>query len=105
MTDCEVRQTTIQDQNAVKADLLQYHLTKRITLAGQPQPEDWTQLVVEGYTFVVNMRSDSERAAIEEQNAVNAGLRYLHLDLPAYELEEDHLAQFNRVLNEAGNGR
>jgi uncharacterized protein (TIGR01244 family) len=75
-----------------------YSLDERLTLAGQPQPDDWAQLAAEGYQVVINMRSDPARAATQQQNAEAVGLRYIHLPLPAYELEAEHLATFHAVM-------
>ncbi len=83
---------------AQKADLLRYDIDERLTLAGQPQPEDWAALAAEGFQVVINMRSDPERAATQQQNAEAAGLRYIHLPLPVYELEPEHLEQYHQTL-------
>lgn len=81
-----------------------YAITSRLTLAGQPQPGDWAGLSAEGFDVVINMRSDPERAAPQQQQASAAGLRYLHLPLPAYELEPEHLAAFHEIM-QAQQGR
>lgn len=78
--------------------LIRYDIDGRLTLAGQPQPEDWAALAAEGFAAVVNMRSDPERAATQARGAEAAGLRYLHLPLPAYELEPEHLAAFHAAM-------
>lgn len=78
--------------------LIRYDIEPDLTLAGQPQPDDWAALAAEGFQVVINMRSDPERAAIEQRNAEAAGLRFLHLALPAYELETEHLAVFHATL-------
>lgn len=83
---------------AQRADLLRYDIDERLTLAGQPQPEDWAALAAEGFQVVINMRSDPERAASQQQNAEAAGLRYIHLPLPVYELEPEHLEQYHQTL-------
>ncbi|HWQ14875.1 MAG TPA: protein tyrosine phosphatase family protein [Roseiflexaceae bacterium] len=80
------------------AGLKRYEIDGRLTLAGQPQPEDWEALAAEGFAVVINMRSDPERAADQQRRAEGAGLRYIHLPLPAYELEPEHLATFHQVL-------
>lgn len=81
-----------------KADLIRYDIDERLTLAGQPQPEHWATLAAEGFQVVINMRSDPERAATQQQNAEAAGLRYIHLPLPVYELEPEHLEQYHQTL-------
>jgi uncharacterized protein (TIGR01244 family) len=83
---------------AQKADLIRYDIDERLTLAGQPQAEDWAALAAEGFQVVINMRSDPERAAIQQRNAESAGLRYIHLPLPVYELEPEHLEQYHQTL-------
>lgn len=83
---------------AQKAGLLRYDIDERLTLAGQPQPEHWAALAAEGFQVVINMRSDPERAATQQQNAEAAGLRYIHLPLPVYELEPEHLEQYHQTL-------
>lgn len=80
------------------AGLIRYDIGDRLTLAGQPQPIDWTALATEGFGLVINMRSDTERARLQQAAAEAAGLRYIHLPLPAYELEPEHLATFHILL-------
>src|SRR5512145_2993656 len=87
-----------------RAGLIRYEIDKRLTLAGQPQPEDWARLAAEGFEVVVNMRSDPARAAIQQRGAEAAGLRYIHLPLPAYELEPEHLAAYHETM-QAQSGR
>ncbi|HMO56588.1 MAG TPA: protein tyrosine phosphatase family protein [Roseiflexaceae bacterium] len=87
-----------------RAELIRYTIDDRLTFAGQPQPEDWAALAAEGFDTVINMRSDAERAAMQQQSAVAAGLRYIHLPLPVYELEPQHLAEYHELLA-AQNGR
>ncbi len=76
----------------------EYVITPGLTLAGQPQPPDWASLRAEGYTRVINMRSDPARSQLEETNATAAGLDYLFLPLPAYALEPEHMADFHQAL-------
>ena len=78
--------------------LSRYDIDERLTLAGQPQPQDWGPLASEGFQVVINMRSDPTRAALQQRNAEMAGLRYIHLPLPAYELEAEHLATFHALM-------
>jgi uncharacterized protein (TIGR01244 family) len=81
-----------------RGDLIRYEIDDRLTLAGQPQPEDWATLAAEGFAVVINMRGDAERAAVQQHVAEAAGLRYIHLPLPAYELEPEHLATFHELM-------
>jgi uncharacterized protein (TIGR01244 family) len=87
------------DQPATnRASFIRYDISSELTLAGQPQPADWEAIAAEGFGVVVNMRSDAERAAMQQQRAEAAGLRYIHLPLPAYELEPEHLAIYHDAL-------
>lgn len=81
-----------------RGGLCRYEIDERLTLAGQPQPEDWARLAAEGFQVVINMRGDAERAAAQQRAAQAAGLRYIHLPLPAYELEPEHLAAFHALM-------
>jgi uncharacterized protein (TIGR01244 family) len=73
-------------------------VTAEFILAGQPQIDDWDRLIEDGFDAVINMRSDPERAAEQGENARQAGLSYTHLNLPAYELEPEHIQQFEDVI-------
>jgi uncharacterized protein (TIGR01244 family) len=87
-----------------RGTLRRYDIDAHLTLAGQPQAEDWDRLAAEGFEVVVNMRSDPERAAVQQRVAEATGLRYIHLPLPAYELEPAHLAAFHALM-QAETGR
>ena len=102
-TDCEVRQQTLQEQVEERqgTTMVEYVLPNGIVLAGQPQPEDWDTLAARGFTLVVNMRSDPERAAVQAANAEGANIASVHLPLPAYELEPVHLEAFREVVARA----
>lgn len=78
--------------------LKRYDIAQHLTLAGQPMPEDWEALAAEGFRVVINMRSAPERAAAQQIEAERAGLHYIHLPLPAYELEPSHLALFHQLM-------
>ncbi|HET9221695.1 MAG TPA: protein tyrosine phosphatase family protein [Roseiflexaceae bacterium] len=81
-----------------RGGLIRYEIDERLTLAGQPQPEDWALLAAEGFPVVINMRGDPTRAVLQQRNAETAGLRYIHLPLPAYELQAEHLATFHALM-------
>lgn len=82
--------------------LIRHDIDGRLTLAGQPQPQDWPQLAAEGFQVIINVRSDPERAAAQRRSAAAAGFQqYVHLPLPAYELEREHLAAFHQALQAA----
>jgi uncharacterized protein (TIGR01244 family) len=93
-------------QNRVAAaSMRSYAVTPAVLLAAQPQIEDWASLAAEGYTTVLNLRGDSERAAIQGQNAAAAGLRYIHKPWPAYELEREHIEELAEILADPATGR
>lgn len=89
----------------VNATMRSYAVTPQVLLAAQPQIEDWATLAAEGYTTVLNLRGDSERAAMQGQNAEAAGLRYIHKPWPAYELEREHIEEFVDILENPATGR
>lgn len=86
-------------------EMVEYPISDRVVLAGQPQPEDWPELVHRGFGTIINVRSDAGRAVYQAQQAQAAGLVYLHLPLPVYELEQEHLATFNQVLRNTNHGK
>jgi uncharacterized protein (TIGR01244 family) len=86
-------------------DMAEYPVTDRLVLAGQPQAQDWPALIRRGFGTVVNIRSDPDRAADQARQAEAAGLNYIHLPLPAYELEPEHLATFTGVIARANSGK
>lgn len=85
--------------------MAQYPISDNLVLAGQPGPADWAKLAQQGFTTVLNIRQDADRAAEQAQLAQAAGLRYIHLPLPAYELEPEHVAEFDRIINQPDNGK
>jgi uncharacterized protein (TIGR01244 family) len=87
------------------AALRSYVVTPDVLLAAQPQVEDWTRLAGEGYTTVLNLRSDPERAAEQGRNAAAAGLSYLHRPWPAYQLEREHVDELATILASPKTGR
>jgi uncharacterized protein (TIGR01244 family) len=84
--------------------LLAYPIAPGVLLAGQPAPQDWARLAAAGFRTILNLRSDPARASSQALLAEAAGLRYLHLPLPAYELEPEHLETFHQRLSEARAG-
>lgn len=85
--------------------MVEYPVSDRVVLAGQPQAGDWPELARRGFSAVINIRSDAGRAAEQAEQARAAGLDYIHLPLPAYELEPEHLAVFNQTLRNANHGK
>ncbi len=84
--------------------MLTYRINDRVVLAGQPEPDEWAEVAEQGYRTVINMRSDPERAAVEGHNAEQAGLTYMHLPLPTYEIEPEHISSFRAAIEQAGEG-
>lgn len=78
-----------------------YPISDQFVMAGQPQPDDWRRLAADGFDLVINIRNDPQRAAVQAESARQAGLDYVHLPIPAYELEGPHLAEFNQLMTTA----
>ncbi len=104
MTDEQMPCGVLQQQTE-QSELHCYAITEQVLLAAQPQPDDWQRLAAQGYHTIVNIRSDPERAAAQQQAAEQAGLRYIYMPVPAYELEAEHLAQIAHVLDAPEIGR
>jgi len=87
------------------ANLHAYAVTPEVLLAAQPQAGDWASLVAQGYTTVLNLRSDPERAAEQARSAEAAGLHYFHRPWPAYQLEREHIDELASILEAPASGR
>ena len=87
------------------SNLVTFAVTDKIILAGQPEPEDWVRLAQQGFSLVVNVRSDPQRAAAQADKAHAEGLAYQHLTVPAYELETAHIQAFRDALAAAAEGK
>lgn len=85
--------------------MVEFSITEQVVLAGQPQPDDWQKLARRGFSTVINIRSDPERAACQAKKAKAAGLNYIYLEVPAYEMEPEHIDAFNNVLNNVNHGK
>ena len=85
--------------------MVEFPVNDRVVLAGQPQPGDWARLAQRGFSTVINIRNDSGRAAAQSKKAEAEGLHYIHLKVPAYELEPEHIETFNRILQQTGPGK
>ncbi len=85
--------------------MVEFPVTDQVVLAGQPQPDDWQRLAQRGFSTVINIRSDPERAAAQAKKAEAAGLHYAYLNVPAYEMEPEHIEAFNNVLNGVNHGK
>lgn len=94
----EKRCRALQDIVAAgKARLIMHPISDDIVLAGQPQPEHWPELA-DNFDLVINMRTDPELAEEQAENAAEAGLPTIHLPLPTYELEKEHIEAFHHLL-------
>ncbi len=87
------------------SELRSHAVTADVLLAAQPQIEDWARLAAQGYQTVINLRGDAERAAVQQQNAEAAGLRYLYRPWPAYELEREHIDELAALVEATETGR
>ena len=85
--------------------MVEFSVTEQVILAGQPQPDDWQKLAERGFSTVINIRSDPERAVCQSKSAKAAGLNYIYLEVPAYEMEPEHIDAFNNVLNSVNHGK
>lgn len=94
----ELRCGSLQAHTAAQRTVVEYTVGDGVILAGQPQPEDLPELAQQGVRSVINLRRDVERSEREAINAAAAGLDYLHLPLPAYELEPQHLTEFQDAI-------
>ncbi|MBI1298092.1 hypothetical protein GC175_24420 [bacterium] len=94
----EFRCGSLQEHVAAQRTVVEYTVGDGVILAGQPQPEDLPELARQGVRSVINLRRDVERSDREANNAAAAGLDYLHLPLPAYELEPQHLVEFQDAI-------
>ncbi len=82
-----------------------YPVSDRLVMAGQPSSKDWTRLAESGFQTVVNIRRDPIRAREQAEQAKAAGLRYIHLPLPAYALEAGHIEAFDAIISHPDNGK
>jgi uncharacterized protein (TIGR01244 family) len=85
--------------------LAEYPVSEQLVMAGQPRPDDWTCLAQRGFQTVVNIRRDPARAHEQAVRAAAAGIRYIHLPLPAYELEPEHIKSFDAIISDRNNGK
>lgn len=104
MSSCQKLQAHVRAPLLADSPLLTYQVTDRVVLAGQPEPDDWARLARHGVALIINVRSDPQRAAAQAQSAAAAGLAYVHLNVPAYELETEHVAAFEQALQQADAG-
>ena len=58
--------------------MVEFPITEQVVLAGQPQLDDWQKLARRGFSTVINIRSDPERAACQAKKSESGRLE-LHL--------------------------
>jgi uncharacterized protein (TIGR01244 family) len=87
------------------SSMAEYEISKQLVMASQPQPKDWGLLAQRGFNTIVNIRQDPTRAAEQAETARAAGLKYIHLPLPAYDLEPEHIKTFHEIITDPGNGK
>lgn len=104
MTSHQASCDALHEQTAA-APLRSYPVTSEVLLAAQPQIDDWQWFAAAGYQTVLNLRGDAERAAAQQANAEAAGLRYIHVPWPAYELEAEHVAELARIVESPDTGK
>ncbi len=102
---CNKLQARVMAQVLEGSNLIAHRVTDSVYLGGQPEREDWQRLANEGFSLVINVRSDPERAAAQAQSARAVGLDYVHLQIPVYELESEHLQAFVAALAQASQGK
>lgn len=103
--NCDKLRTRVTTPLLPGSQLISYQVTDNIFLAGQPEVEDWQRLADQDFKLIINVRSDPQRAAAQAQSAQAQGLAYVHLQLPAYELEAEHIQEFADALVQANGGK
>ena len=79
-------------------NLTTYAITDLLVLGSQPGPTDWAKLANSGFDTVLNIRQDPQKAAVQAKLAEAVGLKYIHLPLPAYELDPEHVTDRKSVV-------
>lgn len=102
---CDKLQNRVNGRLLANSNLISYQVTENVFLAGQPEREDWSRLASEGFKLIINVRSDPQRATAQALSAQSAGLNYVHLQIPAYELDNEHVQAFAAVLAQAEDGK
>ena len=69
--------------------------------AGQPRPEHFAKLKAEGIKTIINLRPPTEhRAAEEEEQAKQAGLKYINIPVVYGTPNEDQVAEFLKITDD-----
>ncbi len=103
--NCNKLRTRVSAPLLEGSEIISYKVSDSVYLAGQPEREDWQKLAKQGFKLVINVRSDVEKAAAQAQSAQEYGLTYIHLQVPAYELESEHVHAFHEALAQAQDGK
>jgi uncharacterized protein (TIGR01244 family) len=97
---CGPLQESLQDKVAGQTSTVEYRVGHSVVLAGQIQPDDIPKLARQGVRTIVNLRRDPGRSTVEQRNVEALGLTYIHLPLPAYELQPQHLTAFQQAIED-----
>lgn len=103
--NCNKLRTRVTAPLLPDSELISYQVSDTVFLAGQPEREDWQKLAEQNFKLVINVRSDPERAAAQAESAAAHNLHYIHLQVPAYELEREHVVAFRDALGQAEGGK
>ena len=78
-------------------------LTPDIGTSGQPSEEDLQQLKQLGYRTVLNLRRPEEGIQEEGEKVEAAGMRYIHIPIDGYNLQENQITHFSEAVTDTGN--
>ncbi len=81
-------------------------LSPQLTVAAQPDIEDFARLAAEGYVALINNRPDFEDptqpgSAAEAEAAASAGLAYAHIPVVGASFTEADIRAFQNLLSDA----
>ena len=87
-------------------DLLNFRVLEgRVVGGGQVDVEQFPAMAEDGYSLVVNLRSEAEPFPENEgELAQAAGMHYLHIPLGGGDLVETHATQLAAILDTHGDG-
>lgn len=82
-------------------------IDSRLTTSGRLDPADPGRLAALGITYVINLAlADSPGALVDEaERMASAGITYVHIPVPFDAPADDHFAQFEKAMAEAGDAR
>ncbi len=81
-------------------------ISEKLTVASQPDLDDFPGIARAGFSFLINNRPDGEDAAqpgsaAEQEAATAAGLGYAHVPVGGAPLTEDTIRQFQDAIESA----